>query len=54
MPAEMRPVRWRHPARGLISMDSPVGRGLLGKRVDDAVRVRRPKGDLLLVILEIG
>ena len=42
------------PARGLISMDSPVGRGLLGKRVDDEVRVRRPKGDVLFVILEIA
>lgn len=27
---------------GCISVDSPLGRGLLGKRVDDSVEVRRP------------
>lgn len=41
------------PARGLISMDSPVGRSLLGKSVDDEVEVRRPKGATAYVILEI-
>jgi transcription elongation factor GreB len=41
------------PARGLISMDSPVGRSLLGKSVDDAVEVRRPKGATEYVILAI-
>jgi transcription elongation factor GreB len=30
--------------RGLISVDSPLGRALLGRRVDDEVRVRRPAG----------
>ena len=30
---------------GEISMDSPVGRALLGRRVGDEVRVARPKGD---------
>ncbi len=42
------------PARGLISMDSPVGRGLIGKRVGDEVEVRRPKGIAAYVILEIA
>ena len=34
------------PGRGLISMDSPVGRGLMGKSVGDEVTVRRPKGSI--------
>ncbi|HJK90190.1 MAG TPA: transcription elongation factor GreB [Polyangiaceae bacterium LLY-WYZ-15_(1-7)] len=37
-----------------VSMDSPIGRALLGKRLDDEVLVERPKGDLELVILAIG
>ncbi len=40
-----------HPA--YVSMDAPIGKALLGKRLDDEVRVRRPKGDLWLTILEI-
>jgi transcription elongation factor GreA len=31
-------------ARGLLSISSPIARALLGKRVDDAVRVEVPKG----------
>ena len=31
-------------ARGLISFNSPIARALLGKRVDDEVTVRVPKG----------
>ena len=38
---------------GKISALSPMGRALLGKRVDDEVEVRRPKGDLELTILAI-
>jgi transcription elongation factor GreB len=34
------------PSRGLISMDSPVGRGLMGKSVGDEVTIRRPKGSI--------
>ena len=34
------------PGNGLISMDSPVGQGLLGKSVGDEVTVRRPKGGI--------
>jgi transcription elongation factor GreB len=30
--------------RGLISVNSPIGRALLGKHVDDAVTVQRPAG----------
>jgi len=41
------------PSRGEISMDSPVGRSLLGKQVDDEVEVHRPKGTTAYRILEI-
>jgi len=39
---------------GRISIDSPVGRALIGKQVDDEVTVRRPKGEASYCILEIG
>jgi len=29
---------------GLISVDSPMGRSLLGREVDDEVAVERPRG----------
>ncbi len=32
------------PKNGLISIDTPVGRALLGKKVDDIVEVKLPKG----------
>ena len=38
------------PGRGWISVDSPVGKALLGKRLDDEVSVKRPKGTAVLVI----
>jgi transcription elongation factor GreB len=38
---------------GRISMESPVGRALLGKREGDEVRVRRPKGDVIFEILDV-
>ena len=41
------------PARGLLSMESPLGRGLLGKRVGDEVRVQRPKGELCCEVVAI-
>ena len=37
-----------------VSMDAPLGRALLGKRLDDEVLVRRPKGDLELTVVAIG
>ena len=42
------------PDRGLISVASPIGRALLGKRVDDEARVQTPGGIREFVILEIG
>jgi transcription elongation factor GreB len=42
------------PARGRISWRSPLGRSLLRRKAGERVRVRRPAGDLELVILEIS
>lgn len=39
---------------GKISVDSPVGKALLGKKVDDEVTIRRPAGDLVVSILDIS
>ena len=39
--------------QGLISMDSPMGRALLGKEEDDEVEVKRPRGDATFVIKNI-
>ena len=38
---------------GLISMDSPVARAILGKRLDDAVSVRTPTGEKEYCIVAI-
>ena len=38
---------------GRISVDSPVGRALMGQRLGDEVVVRRPKGETVYEILEI-
>jgi transcription elongation factor GreA len=40
-------------AEGLISVTSPVARALLGKGVDDEVKVRVPKGTREFEVLEI-
>lgn len=39
--------------KGWISMDSPVGRALMGKRLDDEVTVERPAGLICYVISDI-
>jgi transcription elongation factor GreB len=38
---------------GRISVDSPVGRALLGRRLGDEVSVRRPKGEAVYSIMKI-
>ena len=38
---------------GLISLDSPVARALLGKREGDEVTVRRPKGDAVYTVARV-
>lgn len=40
-----------HPA--YISMDSPVGRALLRREIDDDVTIRRPKGNVVWTVLEV-
>jgi transcription elongation factor GreB len=39
--------------RGMISIDSPVARALLGKEEGDEVIVRRPRGDTVLTVLAV-
>jgi transcription elongation factor GreB len=39
--------------RGYISMESPVAKALLGKRLHDAVTVMRPKGEVTFTVLSI-
>ncbi len=41
------------PGEGLISNESPLGRGLLGKKIGDAADVRTPKGSVVYEVLEI-
>jgi len=41
------------PVRAFISMDSPLGRALLGKRLDDEVSVRVPGGERTVTIVTI-
>lgn len=41
-------------ALGRISIDSPVGQALLGKKIDDEVLVHRPTGDLVVYITDIS
>lgn len=41
-------------AKGFISMDSPVGRALLGKCEGDEVVVQRPAGKAVFTILEVS
>jgi transcription elongation factor GreB len=40
-------------AAGRISVDSPVGRALMGRRLDDEVPIRRPKGEVIYTVLAI-
>ncbi len=41
------------PKRGWISMDSPLGRALLGKEEGDEFRFRRPRGEATLAVVAI-
>jgi transcription elongation factor GreB len=41
------------PKRNWISIDSPMARALLRRRVDDEVSVETPRGRLHLVVLEV-
>jgi transcription elongation factor GreB len=39
--------------RGYISIESPVARALMGKRVGDSVTVQRPKGEVTFSVLRV-
>ena len=41
------------PARGQISIASPVARALLGKRAADVVVLRRPRGDIEVTVVSV-
>ena len=41
-------------AKGLISMDSPVGRALMGKSEGDEIVVQRPAGTAVFTILDVS
>jgi transcription elongation factor GreB len=41
------------PALGLLSMESPLGLALMGKREGDEIVVRRPKGELRCEVIAI-
>ena len=40
-------------AAGLVSVASPLGAALLGKRADDEVTVRRPAGPVVLLLVAV-
>ncbi|BDG07333.1 GreA/GreB family elongation factor [Anaeromyxobacter paludicola] len=40
--------------RGLLSVDSPLGRALLGREAGEAVEVERPRGRLELSVIAVG
>ncbi len=41
-------------AAGLISVEAPLGRALLGRREGDAVTVERPAGQVELTVVRVG
>jgi len=41
------------PALGRVSIESPIGRALIGKRVGDTVQAATPRGTTKLVVKEI-
>ena len=41
------------PENGHISIDTPIAKGLVGKFVDDEIKIQTPSGDLLYEIIEV-
>lgn len=41
------------PMEGKISNDSPIARALMGKHVDDVVKLTTPGGEMEVIILEV-
>lgn len=42
------------PRRGLLGVDSPVARALLGREAGDEVEVQRPGGRLTLIVVDVA
>ncbi|WP_153733004.1 transcription elongation factor GreA [Sporosarcina obsidiansis] len=42
-----------NPLEGLISNDSPIAKGLMGRKKDDKVKIQTPGGEMSVEILEI-
>lgn len=43
-----------NPREGKISIESPLGKALIGAKVGDKVKIKAPDGDITFVIREIG
>ncbi len=43
-----------NPTHGKISIESPLGKELIGKKVGDKVTIKAPDGDLTFVVKHIG
>lgn len=43
-----------NPSQGKISIESPLGKALLGAKVGDTVKIKAPDGDIKFKIQEIG
>lgn len=41
------------PGQGLLSIESPLGRALMGRREGDEVVLRRPRGEAVMVVAAI-
>ena len=41
------------PEKGHISIDTPIAKGLVGKFVDDEIKINTPSGDLYYEIIEV-
>jgi transcription elongation factor GreB len=42
------------PSEGKLSMESPVGRALMGKAEDDEARFQSPRGEAVLVVVAVA
>lgn len=42
-----------NPKQGKISIESPIGKALVGKKVGDKVKVKAPDGDITFIVKEI-
>lgn len=43
-----------NPQQGRISIESPLGKALMGRKVGDKVKIKAPDGDITFVIKEIS